>query len=68
MIDFCQQDQLLSAFLDRALPGDRMDQVRDHLRGCSACRRKLAALQQTDEMIRGLPSLTPSPGRSVTSA
>ena len=58
----CQQERTLSAYLDKALPRARMDLMRDHLRHCPKCRKKLETLQQTDDWIRVLPSMTPSPG------
>lgn len=58
----CRQAKLLSAYLDKALPADRMASVRDHLRQCEFCRTELTALQQTDGLIRALPPLKPSPG------
>lgn len=62
MSDACIPDKTLSALLDQALAGDRARQVRRHLAGCEDCRRRLADLQQTDDMIRSLPSITPSAG------
>jgi anti-sigma factor RsiW len=62
VIDPCKHESLLSAFLDGALPSDQERQVSVHLAGCDACRRKLAALQKTDDLIRDLPTMTPSAG------
>ncbi len=58
----CRQAKLLSAYLDKALPADRMASVRGHLRQCADCRTELMALQQTDGLIRALSPLKPSPG------
>jgi len=62
----CPQEDILNAFLNRALSRSRLEKVRGHLKGCAACRSKLEALaqdyQRMDEMIRGLPQMQPSPG------
>lgn len=58
----CRQAKNLSAYLDQALPADRMASVRDHLRHCPFCRTELSVLQQTDGLIRNLSPLKPSPG------
>lgn len=62
MNDKCPREKELSAFLDQALSNSGMDRVRSHLKDCAVCRGKLAGWQQTDEMIRHLPELSPSAG------
>jgi anti-sigma factor RsiW len=62
MIDHCPKDPILSAFMDRSLSRAALARVRDHLQACADCRRKLAALEHTEEMIRALPRIEPSDG------
>lgn len=66
MIRACPKEDILSAFPDQALSQFQMDRVQRHLQTCAVCRNRLAtltdAVRQTDEMIRGLPQMSPSPG------
>jgi len=58
----CPKDETLSAFFDQALSPLQLDQVREHLAGCLACRHKHAGLHRADAALRELPGLTVSPG------
>jgi len=58
----CIPEKVLSAYLDRALSDPTTRQVQDHLAGCTGCRQRMADLQQADDMIRALPSISPSAG------
>lgn len=58
----CIPEKVLGAYLDKSLPDARARQVQTHLARCSNCRQLLADLQQADDMIRALPSITPSAG------
>lgn len=51
----------LSAYLDGELSPEEGGRVREHLRGCQACREELAAVQEARGMLRSLPLLTPPP-------
>jgi hypothetical protein len=44
----------LSEYLDGTLRGRRARQVETHLAGCSDCRRELAELRRTTDLLRGL--------------
>ena len=48
----------LSAYLDRELPGWKMQLIRWHLFRCSECAREVALLQQTDVMLKQFPEVT----------
>jgi anti-sigma factor RsiW len=58
----CREETLLSAFMDGALSEADAQQVRHHLESCEACRRQLADLQATDDLLLKLEPLEPSPG------
>ena len=40
------------AYLDRALVGDRVDELEEHLRGCLECCDKLAFTRRLDWFVR----------------
>ncbi|MDR7402444.1 MAG: anti-sigma factor [Armatimonadota bacterium] len=45
----------LSAYLDRELPPDDEQEVREHLAGCDACQEELRRLQAVRAILRRLP-------------
>ncbi len=51
----------LSCYLDGELAAELRRQVTLHLRQCGACRRELASLQTTQQMIRGAGRVPPPP-------
>jgi predicted anti-sigma-YlaC factor YlaD len=52
----------LSAYLDGELSGHECLQIRDHLCGCADCRSEETQLRSLKQMLRGLPTYTPSEG------
>jgi anti-sigma factor RsiW len=50
--------ELLNAYLDGELPNDRQVEVTDHLRGCAACTKALAELEDLNRVIATLPGAT----------
>ncbi len=62
MIDPCQDETWLSAYLDDELSPADASAVRGHLAGCPVCRQHLADFKAIDEMTRTLPNLEPSDG------
>jgi hypothetical protein len=56
----CQDETLLSAYMDGELTKQQAHNVRQHLQGCESCRRRLAALKTTDTLIQGLAAIEPS--------
>ena len=54
----------LSAYLDHELTGSARQDLESHLAGCDTCRRRLEALKETVQAVRGLPLETPA--RSFT--
>jgi len=49
----------LSAFKDGELDENLREEVSLHLRGCEACRKELAELEQVDSLVRETPKLEP---------
>ena len=45
----------------------RCDELREHLVACETCRRRLAALNRTDEVLKSLPPFTP-PAEAILAA
>ncbi len=66
MIDPCKDQSLLSAMLDGELSQEETHAVERHLAQCAECRQRLAALEQTDELLRTVPALEPSAGFNRT--
>lgn len=56
-MDHAKVQAELQAYLDAALPPDRMRAVRAHLERCGACRAELALLREVDETLRAWPAL-----------
>jgi predicted anti-sigma-YlaC factor YlaD len=57
----CKSVQIyLSAYLDGELGGQECLQVREHLCGCRDCRAEEQQLRSLKQMLRGLPTYTPS--------
>ncbi len=50
----------LSAYLDHELTGSARQDLESHLAGCETCRRRLEALRETVQAVRGLPLETPA--------
>jgi anti-sigma factor (TIGR02949 family) len=44
--------EALNAYLDKQLPPERAEQVRDHLAGCAECRREYAALEAVSHSLK----------------
>lgn len=47
--------ELLSGFLDQALPGPEKRRVESHLAGCAECREELSELRSVSSLVSGLP-------------
>lgn len=60
MKNICGNNGLLSAYLDNELDDARRLQVSGHLESCADCRKRLAALQAADAMVRGCDVIEPS--------
>lgn len=58
----CQDETLLSAFIDGELSQAEVQSVTRHLESCSACRKKLSELSAADGLIQGLAPIVPSAG------
>ncbi|MBA4367746.1 MAG: hypothetical protein C0403_08930 [Desulfobacterium sp.] len=56
----CNTGLRISAFTDAELPEHQMEEIRSHLEECEPCRKQLALLQQTDQLIRTMPEIEPS--------
>jgi anti-sigma factor RsiW len=56
----CNNGLRISAFTDSELSEHQMEEIRSHLEKCEACRKQLAMLQQTDQLIRTMPEIEPS--------
>jgi hypothetical protein len=56
----CQDETLLSAYMDGELTKQQAHNVRQHIQGCESCRRRLADLKTTDTLIQGLEAIEPS--------
>jgi anti-sigma factor RsiW len=56
----CKNGLRISAFADAELPDYQMEEIHSHLEECEACRKQLAMLQQTDQLIRNIPEIEPS--------
>lgn len=56
----CQDETLLSAFMDGELSENQAQSVRRHLAGCEPCRQLLEELKAADAMIQGLETMEPS--------
>jgi len=50
-------EEILPDYLDGELGRDEASPVREHLAGCSNCRRLLAALAEAREALAGIPEL-----------
>jgi anti-sigma factor RsiW len=50
--------ELVTDYLDGALPPDRQAEVVAHLEGCEGCLRYLAQLQATRQVLTTVPSAT----------
>ena len=50
--------ELLTEYLDDALPPDEVAAIDEHLRGCAACRRYLDQLRATVSALGSLPMPT----------
>lgn len=48
-------NELLSGFLDQALPGPEKRRVESHLAGCAGCREELSLLRSVSSLVSGLP-------------
>jgi anti-sigma factor RsiW len=59
-IDFCKNENLLSALIDDELPQELGEMIRRHLDTCPRCRQRFEDLQKTDTMIRDMATLEPS--------
>ena len=58
----CEQAQpLLHAHLDGAVAGPQARLLQSHLAECSSCRRELATLRATVELMRGMPPVVSPP-------
>lgn len=53
---------LIPLFLDGVLREGKILHVREHLRGCAACRKELAAFEQSWAMLKERESIQPRPG------
>lgn len=53
--------EILSAYLDNALPADEKSAVKKHLGDCAKCRRELALLKKTWDPIVALKPVMVSP-------
>lgn len=42
----------LSFYIDKELPEDKMEELRNHLAQCRACREEVAGLKVVDEIVR----------------
>jgi anti-sigma factor RsiW len=51
----CELSRELSAYLDEELEEGAVHRVREHLRGCDACRRRLDALRGVGAALREVP-------------
>ena len=58
----CQDESVLSAYLDGELSAPQSQEVRRHIADCRRCRRELNRLEQTDRMIKEMDGVEPSPG------
>lgn len=56
----CNDGLRISTFTDAELPDHQMEEIRSHLKECEACRKQLALVQQTDQLIRTMPEIEPS--------
>lgn len=54
--------ELLSAYLDRELPGDDARDLETHLTDCDVCHRRLEGLRRAAAGLQGLKKLDPPPG------
>jgi hypothetical protein len=52
----------LAALAAGDLPPDRSEQLRDHLAGCDACRRRLDAIEEVDTRLTRLRQHVPAAG------
>jgi len=56
----CRQvEENLSAYLDKALPDEEMDLIKNHLESCPACREEYSALEKTVLMLSELEDIAP---------
>ena len=69
---FCfVRDRDLSRFLDRELPLRGHRRVKDHVRSCSRCARRLNEFRSVDQRVAALPEAVwprPEPIRQVVAA
>ena len=56
----CQDETILSAYMDGELSQDHAQSVRRHVAGCDLCRQRLAELKTADAMIQGMRVVEPS--------
>jgi anti-sigma factor RsiW len=54
-------EELLSAYLEGDLDGERTREVRDHLASCADCASLLAALTLTRDALGSIPEIDPPP-------
>lgn len=56
----CQDESILSAYMDGELSEHHAQSVHRHIASCDLCRQRLADLKTADAMIHGLKVLEPS--------
>jgi len=50
-------DEMLSAYMDRALPASEMQRAQRHLAACAECRQRLESLQGVVQLLHALPAV-----------
>lgn len=56
----CQDETILSAYMDGELSEDQVRSIHRHISGCNLCRQRLEELKTADAMIQGLTVREPS--------
>jgi anti-sigma factor RsiW len=54
----CSYEKAISAFMDGELPESKMRKMRQHIKGCSECRARLALLRQVRDHLLDSDDLT----------
>jgi len=48
----CPNDRILIAFLDEELAPEKLGQIREHVKGCDACRKRMRELEALRSLVR----------------
>jgi hypothetical protein len=56
-----EMESLLPGMIDGALPDQERKRIEAHLETCASCRKALADLRMSDEMVKGLEDVEPPP-------